>query len=78
MPVSAEGQQEATALSDELRALFSGRWVCGVVRRGYHNGSGCGPSDEHGSWDCGWRWEASLSDAQAAALGISLGPKMGA
>jgi hypothetical protein len=30
------------------------RWICQVVRGGYHNGSWCSPADPHGGWDCGW------------------------
>lgn len=37
------------------------RWVCEVVRHGYHNGPGCTPSYPHdGSWDCHMRAELSL------------------
>lgn len=40
---------------------FHRRWVCGVVRSGFHNGSGCSPDEAHGGdWGCGWRWEASI------------------
>lgn len=40
------------------------RWVCEVVRSGYHNGAGCRSTDyeHHGGWGCGWRLEMSLPD----------------
>jgi hypothetical protein len=47
-----------------LQQKFERRWVCQVVRTGYHNGAGCVPSDphHHEDWGCSWRWEASLPD----------------
>jgi hypothetical protein len=36
------------------------RWVCGVVRSGYHNGAGCHPTDPHQGWGCGYRVEVSV------------------
>jgi hypothetical protein len=42
------------------------RWVCEVVRSGYHNGAGCSPTDAHEGWDCGWRLELSLPDTPAS------------
>jgi hypothetical protein len=36
------------------------KWVCGVVRSGYHNGAKCTPSDPHDpSWKCAYRYELS-------------------
>jgi hypothetical protein len=45
-----------------LQEKFDRRWVCQVTRSGFHNGCGCRPSEPHGGWNCGWRWEASLPD----------------
>jgi hypothetical protein len=36
------------------------RWVCGVVRSGYHNGAQCRPQEPHSGWGCGWRCELSV------------------
>ena len=36
------------------------RWVCQVVRSGYHNGAGCYANDPHPGWACGWRCEVSI------------------
>jgi len=38
------------------------RWVCQVVRSGYHNGAVCDPSDPHTQdwWGCGYRYEFSI------------------
>lgn len=45
--------------------VFEHRWVCQVVRTGYHNGAGCNPGEDHHiDWGCGWRWEASLTDGE--------------
>lgn len=55
-------------VEDRLRWLldrFTRRWVCQVVRTGYHNGARCSSEDPHDpSWQCGWRNEASISDDQ--------------
>lgn len=44
------------------------RWVCVVVRSGYHNGAHCSPRDPHSAeaWGCGYRTECriSLTDEQ--------------
>lgn len=38
------------------------RWVCYVVRSGYHNGAHCTPRDPHGAtWNCGYRNEFNVS-----------------
>jgi len=57
-------------------SLLRRRWVCGVVRSGFHNGAGCSSTDEpfhDPSWDCGWRFELSVSDTpqNRARLGIT-------
>ncbi len=44
-------------------SLFDHRWVCGVVRSGYHNGARCSPDDPHEGWGCGMRLEVSMSDS---------------
>jgi hypothetical protein len=51
--------------------VFDRRWVCMVVRTGYHNGCRCTPSDPHGGWGCEYRWEASLTDAEARRYGFA-------
>lgn len=52
--------------------LFTRRWVCQVLRSGFHNGCPCAPGDPHdGDWGCGYRWECSLTDAHAAAVGLT-------
>jgi hypothetical protein len=54
----------------------SRRWVCQVVRSGYHNGASCRPGEPHGDfWDCGYRYEltvAATDEAREAleALGL--------
>ena len=48
-------------------APIAPRWVCNVVRSGYHNGPGCTDLDPHSGWDCGWRYELSLPATQANA-----------
>lgn len=40
-----------------LRDVATKRWVCGVVRSGYHNGAGCSPEDPHRGWGCGYYYE---------------------
>ena len=52
------------------------RWVCQVVRSGYHNGSGCGPEEPHGWWGCEYRLEVSLPDTpnNRERLGVPLHP----
>lgn len=47
-----------------LPQLRERRWVCQVVRSGYHNGAYCNEKDPHEDWDCGWRHEVSLSAAE--------------
>lgn len=39
------------------------RWVCQVVRSGYHNGAQCSPGEphDHDYWGCEWRMELSIS-----------------
>ena len=51
-----------------LRDSFIRRWVCQVVRSGYHNGAHCTPDDPHYDWGCGYRVEASLTDEQWKAM----------
>lgn len=58
-----------------LRDLFERRWVCRVVSTGYNNGASCedDKDDPHGPpWNCGWRWQVSLTDEQAAEYGITV------
>ena len=40
---------------------FLKKWVCFVVRSGFHNGAVCQESDPHGDWGCGWRYELFMS-----------------
>lgn len=48
-----------------MKSVFQREWVCGVGRSGHHNGSNCNPSEPHDpEWGCGFRWEASLTDAE--------------
>jgi hypothetical protein len=47
-----------------LPLLRERHWVCQVVRTGFHNGAFCNESDPHKDWDCGWRHELSLTEAQ--------------
>lgn len=58
-----------------IEPLLRRRWVCQVVRSGYHNGAGCTPSehDHHGGWGCAYRFEMSIQDTpeNRALLGIS-------
>lgn len=44
--------------------LLRRRWVCQVVRTGYHNGAGCHAEEPHHDeeWGCGWRFELSVED----------------
>lgn len=51
-----------SAETTDFREFFHRRWVCGVLRSGFHNGATChADSDWHdASWGCGWRWEASV------------------
>lgn len=37
------------------------KWVCYVVRSGYHNGARCSADDPHDAWGCGWRHELHIS-----------------
>lgn len=43
---------------------FEKRWVCQVVRSGYHNGANCSPNAPHGDWGCEYRYEISWSEAK--------------
>lgn len=36
------------------------KWVCVVMRSGFHNGCECREGEPHVGWDCGFRWEMSL------------------
>lgn len=57
-----------------VRDLFERRWDCRVVSTGYNNGASCedDKDDPHGPpWNCGWRWQVSLTDEQAAEYGIT-------
>ncbi len=48
-----------------MKELFNRRWVCQVAKSNFHNGAHCSPDYPHDEpWDCGYRWEASLTDAQ--------------
>lgn len=49
---------------EALEQLLVKRWVCEVVRSGYHNGAGCSPKDPHGEWNCCYRYEISLTQEQ--------------
>lgn len=51
------------------------RWVCQVVRSGFHNGAGCIPNDPHHDieWGCGFRYELSVTPAEFERL---TGPKV--
>lgn len=53
-------------LLERVKARFARRWVCQVLRSGFHNGCECSPREPHDGWRCGFRWEASLSDANFA------------
>ncbi len=47
----------------QWRTYLHRRWVCQVVRSGFHNGARCHPGDgDHAGWRCGFRWELSLPD----------------
>jgi hypothetical protein len=54
----------------------SHRWVCQVVRSGYHNGASCRPGEPHSDfWGCGYRYELSVAATDEArealeALGL--------
>ena len=51
--------------------LLTRRWVCYVVRSGYHNGAHCNAREPHDqSWGCGYRSElrVSLTDEQVEQL----------
>jgi hypothetical protein len=43
------------------------KWVCLVVRSGYHNGAGCTSLEPHLAWGCGWRYELTLPATPASA-----------
>jgi lysozyme family protein len=49
---------------------FARKWVCMVVRSGYHNGAACTPDDPHGStvWGCAYRYEVTYREATFAQL----------
>lgn len=49
-------------------SVFARRWVCNVVRSGYHNGAFCTPDEPHREWGCGFRWESSLTDVEMETL----------
>jgi hypothetical protein len=66
-----KGEQEVapTTIPDFLRwPLYERKWVCEVVRSGYHNGAHCRPSDPHGTdWGCSAQWVAqNLPDTPEA------------
>ncbi len=64
----------STVLADLVtRGLIQRRWVCSVLRSGYHNGATCLPADPHEGWGCGFRWEMSLHDTPTIRemLGVS-------
>lgn len=48
---------------------FEPRWVCGVGRSGYNNGSNCTPGDPHEfkTWHCAWRYELSVYATETTA-----------
>jgi len=49
---------------NKILGSFERRWICQVLRSGYHNGATCNPSDPHGNdWGCSYRYEASLNEA---------------
>lgn len=54
--------------SQTLASTFTRRWVCNVVRSGYHNGAHCTPDEPHTAWECGYRWESTLSDEDMERL----------
>lgn len=42
------------------------RWVCEVMRSGFHNGARCTPDDPHGGrWQCAWYYERLLRLTEA-------------
>lgn len=45
-----------------IEPLLIRRWVCQVVRSGYHNGANCRPDEPHVDWGCAYRFEFSLED----------------
>ena len=49
---------------ERIRDYFQKRWVCQVVRSGFHNGAGCTPGNAHVDWECGYRYEVSLTADQ--------------
>lgn len=49
------------------RAPLTRHWVCQVLRSGRHN-LACSPDEPHDGWNCGFRWECSLTDAEYRAL----------
>lgn len=51
-----EDTARLTGLADHLTK----RWVCEVVRSGYHNGASCRSSEPHSGWGCGYYYEASI------------------
>lgn len=32
------------------------KWICWVVKSGYHNGASCQSSEPHEGWGCGWHY----------------------
>lgn len=62
-------QLEEVAEMQQVNELLKRRWVCSVVRSGYHNGSPCEPNNPHSEpWQCGYRWELSLTDVERDRL----------
>jgi hypothetical protein len=51
-------------MSDRIEV--SHRWVCQVVRSGYHNGAHCRPDEPHRDWGCGYRYELSVAATDEA------------
>lgn len=70
-----KADEEAAFREYDLRKMFTRRWVCQVLRSGYHNGSACNPDSPHDPtfWRCGYRWEASLPDLPAWRNAFGLG-----
>lgn len=62
-PAAATGSVIGLRVS---RTDIDRRWVCEVLRSGYHNGATCNPRDPHSGWNCGYRNEChiSLTDEQ--------------
>ena len=44
-------------MAQALREASVKRWICEVVRSGYHNGAHCSPVDPHEGWNCGYFYE---------------------